>query len=482
MGPRDDAAADFAARAVAAMEAGDPQLAESIARAGVAGVAGDRAWMAFTLAWVLQGSGRPAEAEAEYRRAIALDPDYASAFHNLGNTLVSLGRFEAAIATFRRVVELEPGHPQAHKALGHAYRETGALEPAISAFSRHLSVAPDDANGRFNRGLTRLLAGDFEAGWPDYECRRTTGSEAASSERRWDGGDLDGRSILLWAEQGFGDTLQFVRYARDLAARGGRVLLQVQPGLRALCGTAPGIERVIAFGDELPAFDRHARLLSLPHLLGTRLTSIPSPVPYLSAEPGRVAAWRRRLAGRPGLRVGLAWQGNPTIALDQGRSLPLATLLPLTRVPGVRLISLQKHQGREQLADLPEGTALEDFTDEADQGPDAFVDTAAIMECLDLVISPDTAVVHLAGALGRPVWLLLKRVPEWRWMLRREDSPWYPTHRLFRQARRGDWSPVVDRVAGDLARLAQADRTVLRPRPWRGAPVRALPPEDRGAA
>ncbi len=476
---RDEGPQDFAARAVAAAEAGDLSSAEAIARAGIAAAPSDPAWMAFTLAWVLQLSDRHDEAEAEYRRAITLDPAYASAHHNLGNTLRSLNRPDEAIAAYRRVLKLEPDHAQVHSGLARAWIDKGALDQAIAEFDQHLAKAPDDPDAHVVLSLAHLQAGDFEAGLPHYEYRAATTPEAISTDRRWDGGDLDGRSILLWAEQRLGDTIHFVRYAAQVAAKGGRVLLQVQPGLGALCRTAPGVDRVVTFGKSPPAHDRHARLLSLPLLAGTTLDNITNRVPYLSAEPDRVAAWRDRLAGPPGLKVGLAWQGKPGTDLDVGRSIPLSALLPLARVPGVRLISLQKHHGREQLAGLPKDLALEDYTDEMDEGPDAFLDTAAVMENLDLVITSDTAIPHLAGALRRPVWLLLKRLPEWRWLLRRQDSPWYPTLRLFRQIREGDWTTVAQRVDGDLARLAQGDQDVLRPESWQGPPARSPPAEDQ---
>jgi hypothetical protein len=260
-------------------------------------------------------------------------------------------------------------------------------------------------------------------------------------------------ALLLYAEQGLGDTIQFSRFACSLAASGKEVFLEVQPPLGALLGRLEGV-KVIRKGETLPEYDVHLPLMSLPHVLGVTPETAPGDVPYLFAEPARVEAWVKRLPTCQ-FRVGIVWQGNPDGYVDKGRSIPLRCFTPLCRIPGLRLISLQKNYGIEQLADLPSGMRVETLGAEFDPGPDAFLDTAAVMMNLDLVVSTDTGAAHLAGALGLPVWIVLRHVPDWRWMIDREDTPWYPTARLFRQTRHGDWDEVFERIAGELARGRQ---------------------------
>jgi len=288
-----------------------------------------------------------------------------------------------------------------------------------------------------------LLRGAFAAGWEENEWRFKAGATYVpqSDKPRWAGEALAGRTLLIRAEQGLGDTIQFCRYLSPLSARG-QVLFEAQPGLRHLLGGLLDPSRIVEVGAALPAFDIWCPLLSLPRLLAIE----PPPPPYLAADAGRVAAWRQRI-GMRGRRIGIAWQGNPNAAAERGRSIPLHEFLPLAQVPGVRLISLQKHHGLEQLASVPPGLTVETLGEGFDAGPDAFIDTAAVMQCLDMVITSDTSVAHLAGALGRPVWLALQRVPDWRWLLEGEDCAWYPTMRVFRQTRRGDWGGVFARMA-----------------------------------
>jgi hypothetical protein len=257
--------------------------------------------------------------------------------------------------------------------------------------------------------------------------------------------------LLLHAEQGLGDILQFCRYAPLLAERGAEVVLEVPRTLVRLLGGLSGKVTLVARGDPLPDFDLHCPLMSVPGRLATTVEMIPAPVPYVAADAVRAAHWTARLPA-DGLRIGIGWQGNPAGTVDRGRSAPLAAFAPLARVPGVRLISLQRHHGLDQLERLPDGMTVDTLGGDFDSGPDAFLDAAVVMANLDLVISTDTAIVHLAGALGRPVWVALKAVPHWTWMIDREDSPWYPSARLFRQVTDGDWRGVFDRMAAELAR------------------------------
>jgi hypothetical protein len=304
----------------------------------------------------------------------------------------------------------------------------------------------------------QLRQGNFAEGWKGFEWRRR---QAAWEPRKlpgpeWDGRPAPGRRLLLYCEQGLGDTIQFARFAQTAAAMGLDVTLEVQTTLARLMPSLESV-RVIGKGTPLPAFDCHLPLMSIPHVLG--LTSVTPQAAYLSVEAERVAHWSRQLP-REGFRVGVAWQGNPRAPGDRGRSIPLREYRPLSRVPGVSLISLQKNDGVEQLKRLPPGMALKTFGSDRATGADAFLDTAAVMMNLDLIITSDTSVAHLAGALGRPLWVALKHVPCWRWLSHGEQSQWYSTARLFRQARRDHWEPVFAQIAEELTQLvAEARRT-----------------------
>ncbi|MBB3267988.1 tetratricopeptide (TPR) repeat protein [Azospirillum sp. OGB3] len=415
-------------------------------------------------AWMMLGSAcaalrRWGDAEAAYRVALDRAPGYGAAWGNLGSLLAGLGRFDDALAAFATAEELGFSGPSLWSARGNAWLAMARPVEALADFDRLLEVRPDDAGMRWNRGFARLLAGDCEGGWPEFDWRRHD-ARAEPPWRRfaqptWTGGDIAGRTILLYAEQGLGDTLQFVRYVPLVAARGARVILEVQPPLMSVLSGLPGVERLIARGAPLPDFDLECPLMSLPRAFGTTLDGVPAAVPYLRPDPQRAAAWGERLAGgQPtegrGLRVGLVWAGNPRFPGDALRSPRLAGLRPVLDVPGVRFFGLQKGPGREDLKRVPMPSSFTDL------GPDIadFADTAAIMANLDLVISSCTGPAHLAGGLGVPVWVVLPLSPDWRWLLGREDSPWYPTARLFRQTRVGDWAEVAWRVADALRAAA----------------------------
>jgi hypothetical protein len=355
---------------------------------------------------------------------LRLDPHYLDALGNLGRVLSTVDRFEEADASYSALLQLRPDQVEAHA----------------------------------NRAMARLRAGRLAEGWEEFEWRWKTwymGPRARDLPRSlWNGEALGDRVILLHAEQGLGDTLQFCRYA-PLVARGARVILEVQPPLHRLLSRLPGIDQVLARGQELPPFDLQCPLMSLPRAFGTTLESIPAETPYLTADPAEVDTWRERIGALPGLRVGLVWAGSqrkeePELALvDARRSIALATLAPLARVPGVSFVSLQKGPPAAQAAHPPAGMMLTDFTAELHD----MAATAALIMTLDLVISVDTAVAHLAGGLGKPVWLLNRFDSCWRWLANRDDSPWYPTLRQFRQTTPGDWSSVVERVREELQRL-----------------------------
>ncbi len=270
----------------------------------------------------------------------------------------------------------------------------------------------------------------------------------------WDGSPLEGRTILLHTEQGLGDAIQFIRFAASVRDRGGRVLVECPKGLVPLLGSCPGIAGLVARGEEAPPFDVHAPLLGLPRLLGTTLANLPRAVPYLSADPAAVARWGEELALDRSWKVGIAWQGNPRFKADRHRSIPLARFAPLAAVPGVRLYGLQKGPGTEQIAPASATVPLVDLGARLDEAGATFADTSAVMRHLDLIVTSDTSIAHLAGALGVPVWVALGASADWRWLLGREDCPWYPTMRLFRQSRPGDWAEVLARIADEVRRMA----------------------------
>jgi len=396
---------------------------------------------------------------ASFDRVLALKADCAETLNHQGFALLELGRLEEALTSFDRALAIAPNFAEAHNNRGNALKESKRLNEAIASYERALSIEPDRVEAQANKALSLLLAGHFESGWKLNEGRKRKAepigrfSSNAVAAPLWSGIEpLVGRTLFVYWEQGLGDTIQFCRFAKLAEQRGAKVIFSVQNRLRKLLSS---LSPTIEFFDERRApdqFDYHCPLFRLPLAFQTTLDTIPADAPYLHAEPGRAAEWRDRLGGE-GFKIGVAWQGNKAGRVDIGRSFALAEFLPLSRVPKVRLISLQKNDGAEQLRDPPEGMNIETFGESFDAGEDAFLDTAAMMANLDLVVTSDTSVAHLAGALGRPVWVLLKHVPDWRWMLDRSDSPWYPTMRLFRQSERGDWSgpfSEVERVVREL--------------------------------
>ena len=422
---------------------------------------------------VLRELSRADDAIASYDRALAIKPDHSDALNNRGVALADLNRPGDAIASYDRALALQPDYANALNNRGNALRDKKCLQEAIASFDAALAVKPDFAELVYNRGMTRLLGGDFREGWADYEYRWNLKDAPIKSCQidvpEWRGEDLEGRSILVFAEQGLGDVIQFARYLPLLVERGAKVsFFGTAKLMRLLRSLGEGIELISSVG-ERKSFDFRCALMSLPLWFGTDSGSIPNRVPYLKAEEGLAGRWKQ-IIGNSGFKIGIAWRGNPQGKVDRGRSFPLSKLAPLSRLPGVRLISLQKHHGLDQLANLPAGAKVESLGDGLDSGPDAFIDTAAIMTNLDLIITSDTSMAHLAGALGRPVWIALKHVPDWRWQLDREDSPWYPTARLFRQKTAGDWTFVFSAIERELRSLlgmehaqesGAADRTLI---------------------
>ncbi len=408
------------------------------------------------LGTALQQLGRPDEASEAYRQAIALRPDHAEAYYNLGALLHEQERLDQAVACYGAALERKPAYPQACNNLGIALRDLGRLDEAVAAYRRGLAADPAHAEAHYNLGMALLEAGELAEGFAEYEWRFGAGitTPRACPQPQWRGEDLTGRTLLVWAEQGFGDALQFARYVKLLAGRAARVVVEAPPALARLMQGLAGADSVIARGQPLPPFDAHVPLVSLPAILGTTLATIPAAMPYLWPPAGLEAEWRQwfdqrglGVGGRK--RVGLAWAGNPAQKNDRNRSLPLSFAAGLAAIGGVDWVSLQVGAAAAGLAD----PAFAGVTDLAPRLGD-FADTAAAMAALDLVVTVDTSVAHLAGALGRPAWVMLTLLPDFRWLRRRQDSPWYPSLRLYRQQERGDWAPVVARVAADLAALA----------------------------
>jgi tetratricopeptide (TPR) repeat protein len=409
------------------------------------------------LATGLQATGDLEAAVSHYRRAIELDPAYTMAHYNLGTALAALARPAEAAAEYQATLRLDPNFADAQLNLGAYYQELREFDRALAHYDRALELQPDSAKAHFNRGLIQLTRGDLAQGWPEFEWRAQIPGfpVRAFPWPRWNGAVDLSQTVLVHAEQGLGDTLQFVRYLPLLRERCRRAIFLSPPPLVPLLRQS-GFQHVVSDERELPTVDAQIPLLSLPGVLGTTLESIPAEVPYLQADPALVDAWRQRLQGVPGFRVGICWRGRATHLGDPLRSIPLPAFQPLAAVPGATFISLQKHVGRDELVAMGGRMAIVDFGDELDPPHRAFMDTAAIMTQLDLVITVDTAIAHLAGALARPVWVALPAYNDWRWMLAREDSPWYPTMRLFRQQQPRRWDDLVQRMADALARLVEA--------------------------
>jgi tetratricopeptide (TPR) repeat protein len=402
----------------------------------------------YNLGLALASAGNLDAAAASYRRALTLQPTMAEAHNNLGIVLYEQARPDDAAAQYRQAIALKPNYAEPHFNLGIVWSEQGRTDEALKAHSRAIELKPDYADAHWNLSLLLLQLGDFQRGWAEHEWRwrRKEADRRHFQQPMWDGQPVSGKTILLHAEQGLGDTIQFVRFVSQIKDLGATILLEVQKPLIQLFATHPGIERLIARGDALPPFHVHAPLLSLPHILKTSLDTIPRETPYLFANAALVAQWREHLSSVAGFRIGINWRGRGGKGRFRLRDVPLECFAPLARVPGIRLISLQKGEGREELAAFHEPANIIDLGADIDETQGAFMDTAAIMMNLDLVITSDTSIPHLAGALGIPVWLVLPNAPDWRWLLDRTDSPWYPTMRLFRQKQPGDWAGVFSDV------------------------------------
>ena len=479
---------DLAALSLLAAIAADAKQIEEGLRWAQRAIAADAQAVSphYAMGRLQEAAGRLAEAEASYRMVVSLDPSHARAHNNLGCVLHMQGKLDAALACYRRALEIDPALPEANQNYASIVRDVGAQElavqgyvrqtaanpndaaawcnlgntcaelgrhdQALASFERALAVNPEFAEAHFSRSLVLLLRGDYARGWKEYEWRWRIHAFNAPARRFpqpvWDGSRIDGETVLIHAEQGFGDTLQFVRYAPLVAQRCASVIIECPPELKSLLQGVAGAERVVARGEALPPFAAHVPLMSLPGIFGTTLDSIPWSGPYIHADPKRAAQWRADVdavaAGR--FKVGLVWAGNPRQWNDRNRSATLAALAPLAGNRGTVFFSLQIGKAAEQAGAPPAGMTLVDFAARIRD----FSDSAALLSHLDLVISVDTATAHLAAAMGVPTWVLLAQAADWRYHLGRDDNPWYPTMRLFRQEREGDWTAPVERLAQAL--------------------------------
>ncbi|MGA2582013.1 MAG: tetratricopeptide repeat protein [Tepidisphaeraceae bacterium] len=384
---------------------------------------------------------------AAYERGVKLKPNAAMNHQNLGRALAITDDLQRSVAAFEKAVALDPNSVEVLFQLGSSLYELGEIDRAIECFQKAIALNPGHAASHWNRGQALLLKGDLARGWPEFDWRMKIPALNLSPThlRRplWDGGNVDGQTILLYSEQGFGDTLQFSRYIPIVADKGAKVVFACSPSLLNLIRQSQPRATVFSNLAAPPRFDVFCPLPSLPRAFDTTIETIPANIPYITADATRIDAWRNRLAGESRLKIGLAWAGSPLHTNDRRRSLPPAALAPLSEATNAAFYNMQLEKEPDP------GIPLIDWTNALQN----FSDTAALIANLDLIISVDTAVAHLAGAMGKPVWLLLPFVPDWRWMLAREDSPWYPTMRLFRQPRRHDWETPIRQIAAELAQF-----------------------------
>ena len=406
------------------------------------------------LGTLYQTSGDFPAAEGCFREAMSLQPDFAEAQRHLGEVLAAMGRLEEGRAELERSVQLDATAAASYLALGDCLYSLGKSLDAIACYQKAAYLQADMAPARYHVALVRLAEGDFEHGWQELAWRLKCPSHAiADSKPMWNGGSLDERRIVIHSEGTLSDVLQFARYVPIVTRRGGEVFFEVPEKLVPLLAVS-GFDNLIARGTTPPPCDLQVPLLSLPQVVGTRLDTVPAEVPYLAASADLERNWREKLRGLTGIRVGICWQDDPASVGDVMRSIPLAAFAPLANVAGVTLISLQRVHGVEQLAGLGGSFQVVDLGDDVDTRHGAFMDTAAIMKSLDLIVTCDSAIAHLAGALKLPLWIAVSGGTQWRWMRDRTDTPWYPTARLFRQTRLSEWSDVMARMAETLATLA----------------------------
>ena len=413
----------------------------------------------YNLGRILQGQQKFEEAAAVLRTALTIFPADPDLHLNLGNILMELDQPAAAAACFQQVLKFVPDSAEGETNLGMTLAAMDDYQGAIQCYESVLKRHPEEINAHFYLSLDLLILGDYPRGFREFEYRLQLKDSAKfdPSQPKWTGEPLVGKTLFLVSEQGLGDMIQFVRFAAKVKHLGATILFCCIPPLVKLLSNIPGIDRIVPYGDPMPEYDYYAPLMSVPGIIGTTLEEIPSllSVPYLKPDPDLAAYWTERLGPRKRgeLRVGLAWQGNPDNTMDRYRSIPLKSFVGLSQVPGLRLVSFQRNQGVEQIPPMMAQLPLTCFMDEPGREVDSLLDSAALMSLMDVMISVDSAPVHLAGALGVRTWLLCRKQSEWRWMLDREDSPWYPSIRIFRQTVIGQWDDVIEKVTQELKQL-----------------------------
>jgi tetratricopeptide (TPR) repeat protein len=392
------------------------------------------------------------EALIYYQKALQLNPKFSSAYNNLGVVYNEKQQYDKAISCYQKAFQINPNSAETYNNLGCVLQDRGDFDSARVYFKKALQLNPNNADAHLNLSFVLLLSGNFMQGWKEFSWRleRKDFSRHDFSQPLWDGANIDRLTILLHTEQGLGDTIQFIRYSPLIAQKGAKVIVACQREVGSLLRSVEGIEQVIEREKDLPEFDVYCPLLSLPLIFNTTLESIPAKVPYIKVDSLLVQKWRNKVQYDDSkLKIGLVWAGKPEHKDDRNRSCLLDNFSPLAELSDIAFYSLQKGAASEQAKNPPKGMKFIDYTEEISD----FSDTAALIQNLDLIVSVDTSVVHLAGALGKPVWTLIPFSPDWRWMLNREDSPWYPTMRLFRQPSPGDWESVITKVKDELLKL-----------------------------
>lgn len=393
-----------------------------------------------------------------FNQAAKLKPKDANILLELANTMNMCNQIEESLALYYKILELIPGNSSILYNIAYTLKKLGRIEQAMPFYQKVLEQEPTHSEAHFSLGLAYLTIGDFEHGWPEYEWRwkRNNNEPRSLSKPMWDGSYLDGKTILLHAEQGLGDTYQFIRYAQLVKERGGKIIAAVQPALIQILSLCPYLDKVVSLFDNLPAYDTQIPIVSLPYIFKTRLETIPHQIPYLFADQKLVEKWNVKLSTDRKLKIGLCWQGNSNYSTHflrtvvAQKSIQLTNLLPLLTLTEISTYNLQKMTGEEQLKNIPADVNLHSFDADFDNAHGRFMDTAAVIKNLDLMITVDTSMAHLAGGLGIPVWVMMPEPADWRWMLNRSDTPWYPNMRIFRQPKPGDWNSVVQTIVQEL--------------------------------